>query len=308
MDSPFDFIWKMEKQKTLLASAYDISGNTKTASSTTSWSATQSPKNRWNNYKRGSTAGQAYIPGLGLYYGARHIGFSTSFDEDVLPSDTDGTWNWKYTFEAGTDCVGFAQRVASYEGRKYSWWSLPRGIMETGNTDYNTVLGTYTGNRNYPSDKGESNTSWPEVADNIIHTQAGYDENNYRKTKGSLTVEETALLKERLSKIVPGDIFVKDSTSDVDTKKRDHIAIVAYVPPNASELSASDLMNQIILVEAEYNNKIQSVIKVLSVGDYNNSKIPLGFQIYSNFTTPKTGNEIDLNCMSWAIRRLICTN
>jgi len=83
-----------------------------------------------------------------------------------------------------------------------------------------------------------------------------------------------------------------------------HIAVVAYVPADAAELSVDELMNRIILIEAEYNNKIQSVIKVLSVGEYNMGKIPLGKQIYLNFITPKTGNEINLNCQSWAIRRL----
>jgi hypothetical protein len=66
-----------------------------------------------------------------------------------------------------------------------------------------------------------------------------------------------------------------------------------------------------ILIEAEYVSKVQSVIKKLSVGDYNSGNIPVGRQIYDNYTvpdqdpsTPSTLDPISLRCQSWAIRRL----
>ncbi len=306
MDSPFDFVWKMEKQKTLLASAYDTSGNTKTATSTSSWDDTKSPKDTWNKYKRGSPAAagteakQAFIPGLGLYYGARNKGYSTIYDETGLPGKSDETWNWKYTFEAGTDCVGFAQRTSSYKYcRHYEWFTLPDGIMDAGNADYNAVQNLYNSNRHIPRETSYGNS--------IIHNKVGIESNAYFDTSedsiASMNENQKKLLHCKLEKIVPGDIWMKESSKSPGSWNA-HIAVVAYVPQNALELSVSDLMNQIILVEAEFTNKIQSVIKVLSVGDYNDSKIPLGLQIYPNFTTPETGDEIDLNCKSWAIRRL----
>ncbi|MCK9169816.1 MAG: hypothetical protein M0P01_05325 [Treponema sp.] len=292
MDSPFDFVWKMEKQKSLLASAYDTSGDVKIASGTSSWDDTKSPKNRWNKYKRGTTAGQAFIPSLGLYYGARHLGFSTTSDEDGLPSDTASTWNWKYTFEAGTDCVGFSQRAASYKGRKYSWWSLPRGIMETGNTDYNTVQDGYGKN---------------DEKRNFVRATGIYTINSWNIINKNRTDAATAENLIELKKVVPGDIWVKYKVAvNVQDTNKDtipaHIAIVAYVPPNASELSASELMNQIILVEAEYNNKIKTVIKVLSIGDYNNNHLVSSREIYPGISFMK--GSLDLHCDSWAIRRL----
>lgn len=133
------------------------------------------------------------------------------------------------------------------------------------------------------------------------------------------TDEEKEALKRVLMKVIPGDIWMKDSSSEndvdangnIDFQWNDHIAIVAYVPPNAAELTVDELMNQIILIEGEFTNKIQSVIKKLSVGDYNRGNIPVGREIYPNFTvpdqiqqTPAVLDPIDLNCASWAVRRL----
>jgi len=86
----------------------------------------------------------------------------------------------------------------------------------------------------------------------------------------------------------------------------DHIAIVASVPENADKLSIADLMNGMVLIEAEYTNKIQSVIKKLSVGMYNNGLVPKDTPIYPSFAAPAIGSVpgIPLNCQSWAIRRL----
>lgn len=65
-------------------------------------------------------------------------------------------------------------------------------------------------------------------------------------------------------------------------------------------------MDNITLIEAEYTNKIQSVIKILTVGMDYNDLIPAGTIIYTNFIAPVVGTKqgITLNCESWAIRRL----
>jgi hypothetical protein len=125
---------------------------------------------------------------------------------------------------------------------------------------------------------------------------------------------------EQLRKVVLGDMWVKDSRTDKPSDftaptdqaafspwRNNHIAIVASVPDDPENISDPQVfMDQIILIEGEFTNKIQSVIKKLSVGDYNRSEIPYNFPIYSNFSTPKQGEgaKIKLNCQSWAIRRL----
>jgi hypothetical protein len=63
-------------------------------------------------------------------------------------------------------------------------------------------------------------------------------------------------------------------------------------------------MDQMILIEGEYTNKIQSVIKKLSVGDYNHDNLTEGKTIYPSFTLDKDQDEFSLNCKTWAIRRL----
>jgi hypothetical protein len=172
--------------------------------------------------------------------------------------------------------------------------------MDAGNSDYTAVQNLYNGTH---------------YRAQVRAAQTGINSRDIINKNKEVTTTSTEIHRKQLLHVVPGDIWVKYKypVAEQDTlvsatppwrKSAAHIAVIAYVPPNASELSVSELMNQIILVEAEYNNKIQSVIKVLSLGDYNNSEIPLGFQIYSNFTTPKTGDKIDLNCKSWAIRRL----
>jgi len=105
-----------------------------------------------------------------------------------------------------------------------------------------------------------------------------------------VTFPEFILLRTLLSEQAPGALNA-------------HIAVVAYVPPDAEELSVDELMNRIILIEAEYNNKIQSVIKVLSVGDCNRKEVSRPLPFYTNFSF---GEEATLNlyCQSWAIRRL----
>jgi hypothetical protein len=270
------------------------------------WTRNSPPGDRWWRYivtapaswndAATTPATNVFVPSLGLRYGKA----STYFDEaSITGVPVDDFLKKKYVIEAGTDCLGFVQRSASYSNTSsnttisnvYAWIKLPKGWAETTFSNIWAVLNSYgTLCRHYPSDQNEA-TYAPVEADTIISKQKD-------EPIGDDFVSQLRL-------VVPGDIFVKESSLAKDNGiKRAHIAVVAYVPPDASGLSVSDLMNQIILVEAEYNNKIQSVIKVLSLGDYNESKIPLGFQIYQNFTTPKIGDKIDLNCESWAIRRL----
>jgi hypothetical protein len=291
-DSPFDFTWKMIQQQAMMAAAYDSQGKNKTNTSTTSWAGTSAPDKTWKKYKRGNITTPSYIPSLGLWYWQPGNGNNESGVSALFLSQT-------YIYEAGTDCIGMAQRAASWmmkpgEYNSYVWHNLLPGMMEYGDTRQGTTspIVVYTaaaaGKRQYPITEGESGTS-----DVIV--------NNEDKSAD----QNSAAYVAKLRKLIPGDIFVKRRANTSSYSA--HIAVVAYVPAKADELTGDELMNQIILVEAEFNNKIQSVIKVLSIGDYNNNNVTASKQIYDNFVlTPATLSGNKLNCQSWAVRRLKC--
>ena len=157
--------------------------------------------------------------------------------------------------------------------------------------DIKTQMETYDNNRIYPIDERSTNYSAKVVGRNVEANDVQPD-------------------IEALRRIIPGDIFVKDSingpgtTGDQDDECDNHIAIVASVPGDPYAITdPADYMNQIILIEAEFNNRIQSVIKVLSLGDYNQSKVIGPLAIYSEFSLDKDA-ELALKCQLWAIRRL----
>ncbi|MBU1081945.1 MAG: hypothetical protein KKB59_15790 [Spirochaetes bacterium] len=332
MDSPFDFVWKMRQQKADIGDGA-VQG--------------QAPGNSWWDYVVTKPAGALgsdlnpgdirYIPSLGLYLsfpwhelnegfpGLSELNTGAQDESDdpdlwkiqteLLPLSPGSTIkilfldgvdthqkrrNASWIVEAGADCIGFAQKAASYSGRSYAWVPLPKGLMDdAGEANIYTVMDRYhlntvpIGYRVYP----------------IAERSSTYGDTVVRRVVTPIGTAQPAI--EELRRIVPGDIFVKDSTTLPEAETDDHIAIVAYVPPNACELSATDLMSQIILIEGEFTNKIQSVIKKLSVGMYNGVGIPVGTEIYTGFTvedqmpnTPQVPDPINLNCQSWAIRRL----
>lgn len=101
----------------------------------------------------------------------------------------------------------------------------------------------------------------------------------------------------KLLNIVPGDIFVKESINSNNRLKNSHIAIVAYVPNDSYNCSKTDLSKKILLIEAEYTGQIQSVIKCITLYDYQNNLVKSDFY---GITISR-----ELNCKAWAIRRLM---
>jgi len=306
-DSPFDFLWKMLSQKTSLSTAYDANGVAKTQQSTTSWSGTKAPKDSWKNYSPGTNAAPGYIPSLGLWY--RDCDNGMDNDESGVSGLA---WSQPYIYEAGTDCLGFAQRAGSWMKNPttyndYIWHNLLPGEMEYGSDKSGTSTpgSIYTdaraGKREYPGDdfEHEKNSDFRSVAWTII-----------KKERSATATPE---MLDALRHIVPGDIWVKESSIVPDNGiKRAHIAIIAKVPDDPYSITDPlTFMNGMILIEAEYTNKVQSVIKKLSLGDYNRGDIQVGTEIYEKFTVldqkPDTVDILDpisLNCKSWAVRRL----
>jgi hypothetical protein len=315
MDSPFDYVWKMRRQ------------------------GFSAPSNNWWNYTvtqpgdgaiSANLGGIRYIPSLGLYLGApAHSLIMTKPASDTQVPDT---WdqapyetianspellknptannltvqkrrNASWIIEAGTDCIGFAQRAASWTVSPYSWAKLQPGMMEynSGNGTDNpyVAMNDYGKNglaRSFPTNNTEATQDRLQVAYDII---------SKRSETQAPTEASTQEHLRQLKLVVPGDIWVKANTAN--GQKRAHIAVIAYVPPNIDTyVDPLALMNDIILIEGEYTNKIQSVIKKLSLGMYNFNLIPQDTPIYPGFDAPSVGANqgIPLNCYSWAIRRL----
>ena len=84
---------------------------------------------------------------------------------------------------------------------------------------------------------------------------------------------------------------------------REHIAIVAFVPNDPAITDPLVFLDQMTLIEGEFTNKIQSVIKKLSAGDYNRGNVTGPIQFYPAFDLAQDV-ELGLNCQAWAIRRL----
>ncbi|SEQ89648.1 hypothetical protein SAMN04487977_1152 [Treponema bryantii] len=290
MDSPFDFYWKLIQQKNELGKKYNSSGGEKDPNKPNdSWDTTKAPNDKWGKYDKGNSV-QNFIPSLGLFYG-----FDSDLHEANLPNRESNDWNWQYTFEAGTDCVGFAQRSASYnDNRVYTWICLPKGIMEVDDDKYrSSVLNKYGENncyRNHVRAKGNSKNAW-----DIFNVNS----------KAELTEDNLSELK----KIVPGDIFseygcIKAQQETSTSNGPKHIAIIASVPYNIdSYTDSNELMKNIYLIEATFTNKIQSVIKVQNLYDYYKKKNQSDKYFY-NKKVKFTKEGYNINCESFAVRRL----
>lgn len=331
MDSPFDFMWKLKNQKDFR----------KEKNIFAKWSADE---NKWINYRKGEESlnnSQSFIPGFGQYnYDIKNLidqikekkeSIETSsikhlYLERNLPFEIDNMFN----YEAGTDCIGFVQRSASYSGNNYLWIDSPPGIMESDSIIYKDVLNNYSyeTRRTYPTDEIESSLSYGKVfAINIISKNVFNDPNKEfelsfdEKTGESKKVmkkvyESPEEIQRRKSNnisdeflvdlrcIVPGDIFVKDGIYDSeDNVKRSHIAIVAYVPSNVYDYSTEELLSEILLIESTFIAGVQSVVKIFSLGDYNSEENIRDLKVYPGLDYTKS--YLKINCDSWAIRRLL---
>lgn len=293
MDSPFDFLWKLNQQYESRKKKFSATWTTK--------------ENRWKNYKNsqsGKNISQSFLPGLGLYY-FDYCGINKNTNTHAWLEKDVGKLELENNFEAGTDCIGFAQRCASYSGNNYIWNDLPKGIMENTTNDYQDVLkfyGTKQQYRTYPNNLAETKAPYClyggrlECAEDILYLESAGD---FKDAKFEESVEEE--LVQKLRCIVPGDIFVKASTVESYKKYglRSHIAIVASVPENSTELSAKELMEKITLIESTYAAWAQSVVKVFSLADYYNKKSIEKVELYGH------EEQFGFNCYCFAVRRLL---
>jgi hypothetical protein len=303
MDSPFDFLWKMNRQGRALVA--EVPGY-----SSAKENAVSAPDNTWANYLKGTSTEQRFVPSLGLlHYFSENGNNENPWNKEKNnknPVDKDNYWHWNVTFEAGTDCIGFVQRSMGWSDTNdtpnfYQWKKLPKGILETGTKDYYAVLGQYHNTRAYPRPSDS-------VATNILSGKSATATTINKVTTWTKTNDPQPSIED-LRKVALGDIFVKQSNTSNQDDFNAHIAIVMSLPNDDMITDSLIFMNKMVLIEAEFNSKIQSVIKQLTVGDYNNNEVLVGTKFYGGFIVEDQSSQLGnqgllLNCQSWAIRRL----
>ncbi|MBN1615831.1 MAG: hypothetical protein JW875_00850 [Spirochaetales bacterium] len=153
----------------------------------------------------------------------------------VLP-DAYNSANYTDVVPAGVDCIGFAQRAASYDGNTYQWNDLPKDRVEG-----NGAPGIYNDEREYPLSGAKS--------DRIV---------NYIDFR---------ITPEKLKKIKPGDIVYYGTS---------HIGIIQSVSEellnkdmNGIDLfQINELLKELIVIESFYWADINYVAGTRSISDF----------------------------------------
>ncbi len=254
MDSPFDFNAKLIYQLALRGTealmvpqsnhwwAYSQSTETGVTVGSVTNQTSAMPSTATALSGTGAIASRAFIPSLGLWYKDPEYAYNTtSVTEGLtlaqLQTDRRGSW----IYEAGTDCIGFAQRSASYNGNVYQWADLPKGITELGNpegigsTNNRDALAGYgvdSQYRRYPHYQGDATATdvRPVVSDLILRKPYNQDS----------PAGFASLSQDQLKRIVPGDVFYYDT--------RAHIALV-----NKVEHDAQGNVTAINLIESTFD-------------------------------------------------------
>lgn len=236
LDSPFDFNYKLVMQMLSIKQNYEEAVESPYSSiplwELQRWATTKSPENQWKNYiSENINNQQAYIPALGLLYQTywSHNGDETGSNHSATARG------------AGTDCIGFAQRSASYNNNIYAWADFAGGIANGDN---------YGGTVTYAP------RQFPYVDSRSVAI-AEHRQTNYNG--GYL----------HLDKVVPGDILYY---AKYDSGKSDgyHIAIVRDVIHSED---GSVLAGNIKLIESTFNSgSMAYIIKNKTLDDYSARK------------------------------------
>lgn len=190
---------------------------------------------------------QSYIPGLGLYI-----------------HDTKDISYKKYS--AGTDCLGFAERAASYKNNIYKWTDLPEGRIEGKDSDSNErEPDPKTTKTHFPQTyltSMKDNASFLILTKKSIGNAGTSTANAYYVdavgTKNGPTEEDFKIIKELFQKIIPGDIITYPG----------HIGIVSEINCNGINRATSikEIMDNITVAESFYGSTYNYVMKRQSTG------------------------------------------
>lgn len=224
IDSPFDYNYKMIKQRDLIREQGK-------GTATPSWNYTTAHLSQWKKYESVPLGGVTpYIPSLGL---SNQNYFSHVWDE----KDSQGHHD-TVAKHAGTDCIGFAQRTASYQDNNYKWVDLTKGITEGGD------------------DTTDAPRSFPYIG---LYS-------NKISSKSSVSRDKVSY---HLDKIVPGDIFYW-SVNTFGISNGRHIAVVQDIIYSSGTNSKATTISKIKLIESTFSGISAKVINTNKLDFYNN--------------------------------------
>jgi hypothetical protein len=298
-DSPFDFIFKMHEQRRAIRNYFSqffndsgelLSGETITSVfpsgignneigqpnvlpkvTLASWVSTMAAHNQWKFYWKETSNGiHAYIPGLGLrLYDTTGGGTTEAGTNTTQLFNSQGqliaepALGFTSKDSAGADCVGFAQRTASYNGNFYNWTAIGGGFPDDRAESYcNSGIATD------PDDTSRTNRdSIPRHFDNgnkssNILNRIGLSNLNsnvyFTQPAGgngapSLFIFNN-VVRPSFLRIVPGDVIWYVG---------DHLGIVCEVDYEAMSIATSiyDLMRAVKVIETVYSGSVNYVHK-----------------------------------------------
>jgi len=248
-DSPFVFNEKMRQQKEILNDSF-INGTRGKEENSSGWDETTAPETDWNNYlKKSDMESSTGIIQLDNDYMAPYRP-GWALEEYKSGNTTNGIVEDRFIAEgAGTDCVGFVQTAADYEGNTYAWPTLKNYIWTSpDNSDYGV-------RRHIWADREDGKYCW------LVTENTNQDE--YGNIQG-------------LELVKPGDILTLWTNADSSPS---HVAMVHEIEDenNDGQIESTD----ITVIEATWGggstwakvvNDENSLSDFINENDYNAAK------------------------------------
>ena len=215
------------------------------------WQTTAAPNNKWRYYWREGENG--YVPGLGLF-----IYKPTNSNNDVKDENL-SMINRK---SAGTDCIGFAERTASYENNKYKWSDLLPGIMEKNDSNTKVTRVSY-----YPSNQNASNIILSKKQIGKVNDKEMGKEFfiETEEENGAPSEELLNTIKKQFLMIIPGDVITyKEDNGD------GHIGIITNINFKGimEAQSIVSIMDNIQVIESNFGSYVNYVYKRISTDGF----------------------------------------
>ena len=335
-DSPFDFVWKMVKQKEALVSHFktkiktseecrkmgvfpatgttEIAGNGVTNKSLSEWPYMMAPDGRWKFYWKASENGsQPFIPGLGFWKEFKNI-TCTEETQEIMNAIT-----FPAGLSCGADCIGFAERAAKYEGSPYKWTknSMMTKDRAEGNENPDSVKRSEHPLA-FPFNSGTGASyeivTWKDVNNSSDLRKLVYYTSVQSTTPGPSS-SELERIKQLFLQVKPGDVITyahETATTGTDTGTRSgaHIGIVRSTDYDTiiKAQTIHDIFSGIEVIESVYNQKLFNVFsRKMTEGPKNNSKVLENKENKSNswyVSTTITQNDLTTYYRRWSIQRL----
>lgn len=292
-DSPFDFVYKMEQQKegirehkyetyeaeegeeevaaeekivkfinedkteiksegTIRVKVRDLKG----------WNVTTAPYGKWRYYQREGEKG--FVPGIGLFLHAP----SHSYNDVIYNSSQAGSVKIEMINRksAGTDCIGFAERTASYDGNKYKWKNLPKGWIEGEDPDKEERYKNGEFVTRYPQNQNDKASNIILSKEKIGTVEGEKKDNNFFINnigeEKAPTKNQLDSIKAQFEKVIPGDVITYKNEKD----EYAHIGVITDVNYEGIEKAQSivSIMDNIQVIESNFGSYINYVKKGMS--------------------------------------------